>query len=200
LPSFRMRRALLAFGSESTSEDMAREQVERVVDPSSQPPASRRSIGARWPDEGSALQRWLTPVVIARTRRGTHDRADANEPCTGATAVSCRAASCTSRRACPCSVLLCTLHIGGANLKSRATRDSRVLPRSHTDIPAPSGQRTCRMHPEHCHKLHAEAIRGCNLDQIAAITMVAHAPATGGDVPDASRLRAGRVHPVCMSQ
>ena len=36
------------------------------------------------------------------------------------------------------------------------------------------------MHPEHCYKLHAEAIRGCNLDQIAAITILAHAPATGG--------------------
>ena len=161
LPSFRMRRALLAFGSESTSEDMAREQVERVVDPSSQPPASRRSIGARWPDEGSALQRWLTPVVIARTRRGTHDRANANEPCTGATAVSCRAASCTSRRACPCPVLPCTLHIDGANWNRRATCDSPVLPRSPTDVSSPSGQRRCRIYPEHCCKLQAEAIRGC---------------------------------------
>ena len=54
------------------------------------------------------LQRWLTPVVIDRTRRGTHDRADADGPCRGcATAVSCRAASRTSRRACPCPVLLC---------------------------------------------------------------------------------------------
>ena len=52
---FWMRRALLAFGSESASEDRAREQVQRVADPSSQPPASRRSIGAWWPDEGSAL-------------------------------------------------------------------------------------------------------------------------------------------------
>jgi hypothetical protein len=59
-----------------------------------------------------------------------------------------------------CSVLLCTLHIGGANLKSRATRDSPVLPRSFTDVPAPSGQRRCRIHPKHCCKLHTEAIRG----------------------------------------
>ena len=29
---------------------------------------------------------------------------------------------------------MCTLHIGGANLKSRATCDSRVLPRSPTDV------------------------------------------------------------------
>ena len=47
-------RALLAFGSESASEDGARKQVRRAADPSSQPPASRRRIGARWPDEGSA--------------------------------------------------------------------------------------------------------------------------------------------------
>jgi hypothetical protein len=33
-----------------------------------------------------------------------------------------------------CTVLLCTLHIGGANLKIRATCDSRVLPRSPTDV------------------------------------------------------------------
>jgi hypothetical protein len=99
-----------------------------------------------------------------------------------------------------CPVLLCTLHIGGANLKSRATCDSAVLPRSPTDVRTPSGQRRCRIHPEHCYRLHAEAIRGCNLDQIAAITMLAHVPATGGGVPDASLLLpAGRVHPVCMA-
>ena len=98
-------------------------------------------------------------MVIARIRRGTHDRADVTEPCRGcATAVSCRAASCTSRRACP--VLLHTLHIGGANLKSRATCDSTVLPWSPTDVPSPSGQQTCMIHPEHCFKLQAEAVRG----------------------------------------
>ena len=100
-------------------------------------------------------------MVIDRTRRGTHDRADVTEPCRGrATAVSCRAASRTSRRACPCPVLLCTLHIGGANLKSRATCDSPVLPRSPTDVPSPCGQRRCRIHPEHCCKLQAAVIRG----------------------------------------
>jgi hypothetical protein len=36
-----------------------------------------------------------------------------------------------------------------------------VLPRSPTDVPSLSGQRTCTMHPEHCCKLQAEAIRGC---------------------------------------
>ena len=60
-----------------------------------------------------------------------------------------------------CPVLLRTLHIGGSNWKSRSTCDSTVLPRSDTDVPAPSGQRTCGMHPEHCRKLHAEAVRGC---------------------------------------
>ena len=106
------------------------------------------------------LRRWLTPVVIDRTRRGTHDRADVTEPCRGcATAVSCRAASRTSRRVCPCPVLLRTLHIGGANLKSRATCDSAVLPRSPTDVLTPSGQWVCVIHPDHCCKLQAEAIR-----------------------------------------
>ena len=51
-------------------------------------------------------------MLIDRMRRGTHDRADTTGPCRGcATAVSCRAASRTSRRACPCPVLLCTPHI-----------------------------------------------------------------------------------------
>ena len=80
-------------------------------------------------------------------------------------------------------VLLCTLHIGGANWKSRATCDPPVLPRSPTD-PTPSGQRRCRIYRDHCCKLQAEAIRGCNLVQIAAITMLAHTPATGGGVPE----------------
>ena len=59
-----------------------------------------------------------------------------------------------------CPVLPCTLHIGGANLKSRATCDSPVLPRSPTDVPSPCGQRRCRIHPEHCCKLQAAVIRG----------------------------------------
>jgi hypothetical protein len=46
----------------------------------------------------------------------------------------------------------------------------------------------------HCDQLQAEAIRRCNLDQIAAITMVAHAHATGGGFPDASQLRFGGTH------
>jgi hypothetical protein len=55
------------------------------------------------------------------------------------------------------------------NLKSRATYDSTVRPRSPTDVPTPSGQLTCRIRPDNCYKLHAEAIRGCNLDQIARL-------------------------------
>ena len=99
-----------------------------------------------------------------------------------------------------CPVLLCTLHIGGANLKSRATCDSPVLPRSPTDVPSPCGQRRRRIYPDNSYRLQADAIRGCNLARIAVITMVAHAPATGGGVPDASLLLpAGRVHPVCIA-
>ena len=144
------------------------------------------------------LYRWLTSMVIDCTRRGMHDQADANGPCRGcATAVSCRAASRTSRRACPCPVLLCTLHIGGANLKSSATCDSTLLPRSPTDVPAPSGQRRCRVHPNHGHKLQADAIWGLLTSFRSVVT---HSRATGGGVPDVSLLLpAGRVHPICLA-
>ena len=99
-----------------------------------------------------------------------------------------------------CPVQLCTLHICGSNLKSRVTCHSTVPPRSHTDVPAPLGQRRCSIHPVHCCKLHADGVRGCNLDQIAAITMVAHTHASGGGVADACLLLpAGRVHYVCMA-
>ena len=99
-----------------------------------------------------------------------------------------------------CPVLLRTLHIGGANLTSRATRDSTVPPRSHTDVPAPCGQLTCRICPDNSYRLQADAVRGCNLARIAIITTVTHARASGGGVPDASLLLpAGRVHPVWIS-
>ena len=99
-----------------------------------------------------------------------------------------------------CPVLLCALHIGGANLKSRAMYDSPVLPRSPTGIPSPCGQRRRRIYPDNSYRLQADAIRGCHLAQISAITVVTHAPATGGGVPDVSLLLpAGRVHPVCLA-
>jgi hypothetical protein len=59
-----------------------------------------------------------------------------------------------------CPVLLCILHIGGANWKSHATCDSPVLPRSPTDDPTPCGQRRRRIRPDNSYKLQAEAIRG----------------------------------------
>ena len=64
----------------------------------------------------------------------------------------------------PIAQSCCAHHIGGANLTSRATRDLPVSPRSPSDVPSPCGQRRCRIHPEHCCKLQAEAIRrvrGC---------------------------------------
>ena len=61
----------------------------------------------------------------------------------------------------------------------------QLLPRSPTDIPAPSGQRRRRTYPGDCYKLQAEAVRGGDLDQIAAIAVVTHARAIGGGVPDA---------------
>ena len=42
-----------------------------------------------------------------------------------------------------------SLHIGSANLESRATCNSTVLPRSPADVPEPSGQRRYRMHLHH---------------------------------------------------
>jgi hypothetical protein len=58
------------------------------------------------------------------------------------------------------------LHIGCSNLKSRATSVTLqcYLGRPRTSR---SPQLKCRIHPEHCYMLQAEAIRGCNLDQIA---------------------------------
>ena len=101
----------------------------------------------------------------------------------------------------PSPSLLCTLHIGDSKLKSRATCDSTVLPRSPTDGPAPSGQRRCVIYPGNCYKRQAEAVRGGDLDQIAAITMATRTYATGGGFPDASLLLpAGRVHPVWIAQ
>ena len=55
----------------------------------------------------------------------------------------------------------------------------QLLPRSPTDIPAPSGQRRRRTYPDNCYKRQAEAVRGGDLDQIAAIAIVARARASG---------------------
>ena len=82
-------------------------------------------------------------------------------------------------------------------MKSRATCDSTLLPRSPTDVPAPSGQRRCRVHPNHGHKLQADAIWGLLTSFRSVVT---HSRATGGGVPDASLLLpAGGVHHACMA-
>ena len=148
------------------------------------------------------LWRWPIPMVIDRTRRGTHDRADATGPCRGcATAVSCRAAGRTSRRVCPRPLtpsLLCTLHIGGSNLKSRATCDSAVLPRT-SRRPRVSG--------------HVRCVRSiatdCKRKAFGAVTSIrshdcdgdARRCTIGGGLPYASLLLpAGRAHPLCIAQ
>ena len=96
-----------------------------------------------------------------------------------------------------CPVLLRTLHIGGTNLKSRATCDSAVLPRASR---SPRVSRDAGHIRSICYKLQAEAIRGCNLNQIARLPWQRTHTATGGGVPDASLLLpAGRVHPVCLA-
>jgi hypothetical protein len=79
---------------------------------------------------------------------------------------SCRALAArrTSDWACPTPSLRCTLHIG---CSTTCDRDSTVLPWPPTDVPEPAGQQGCRMYPEHCYRLQADAMRGCDLDQIA---------------------------------
>jgi hypothetical protein len=69
---------------------------------SCKPPATLESSLAMEPGGPmrDRLRRWLISMAIARIRRGTHDRADETGHCSGsgcATAVGCRAASCTSR-------------------------------------------------------------------------------------------------------
>ncbi len=73
---------------------------------SSQPPASRRSIGAWWPDEGSAPEMAYSDGNRSYSFEGACMIGPMpTGPCRGcATAVSCRSASCTSRSACPCPV------------------------------------------------------------------------------------------------
>jgi hypothetical protein len=134
-------------------------------------------------------------------RRGTHVRADATGPCRGcATAVS-RAASCMMRRPCPRPV--CCAHCTSVAQTCRAALHvtRQFLPRSPTDVPAPSGERRCSTYLDNCCKRQAEAVRGGDLDQIARLQGNARTYATGGGFPDARPLLpAGRVHPVCIAQ
>jgi len=144
----------------------------RIRRRSHQHPTEASALGGPMKDR---LRRWLTPMLIDRMRRGTHDRADATGPCRGcATAVSCRAASCMSRRPCPC--LVCCAHCTSVAQTCKAARrvTRQLLPRSPTDVPAPSAQRRCVMYPGNCYKRQAEAVRGGDLDQIAAITKATH--------------------------
>jgi len=145
----------------------------RIRRRSHQHPTEASALGGPMKDR---LRRWLTPMLIDRMRRGTHDRADATGPCRGcATAVSCRAASCMSRRPCPRPV--CCAHCTSVAQTCKAARrvTRQLLPRSPTDDPAPSGQRRRRIYPDNCYKRQAEAVRGGDLDQIAAITKATHA-------------------------
>ena len=133
------------------------------------------------------------------TRRGTHVRADATGPCRGcATAVSCRAASCMSRRPCPRPVCCahCTSVAQTCRAALRVTR--QLLPRSPTDVPAPSGQRRRRIYPNNCYK-RAEAVRGGDRDQIARLpwqrTHICHRRRLSRRTPAAaSGTRASHMH------
>ena len=140
-------------------------------------------------------------MLIDRMRRGTHDRADATGPCGGcATAVSCRAASCMSRRPCPrpvCYGAHCTSVAQTCRAARRVTR--QLLPRSPTDDPAPSAQRRCVIYPGNCYKRQAEAVRGGDLDQIARLprqrTHICHRRRLSRRTPAAAGgTRASRMH------
>ena len=139
-------------------------------------------------------------MVIDRMRRGTHVRADATGPCRScATAVSCRAASCMSRRPCPRPVCCahCTSVVQTCRAALRVTR--QLLPRSPTDVPAPSGRQTCRIYPDNCYERQAEAVRGGDLDQIARLpwqrTHICHRRRLSRRTPAAAGgTRASRMH------
>ena len=95
--------------------------------------------------------------------------------------------------------MLRTVHIGGANLKSRATCDSPVPPRSPADVPSPCAQRRCRIHPQHCCKLQAAVIRGLqprsNRRDYHVSAHTCHRRRRSGPKPAAaSGTRASRMH------
>jgi hypothetical protein len=88
LPLSKMRRALLAVGSEPGHANKS--SASRIRRRSRQHLAEASKLDGPMKDR---LWRWLTPVAIDRIRRGAHDRADATGPCRGcATAAGCRAA------------------------------------------------------------------------------------------------------------
>ena len=88
LPPSKMRRALLAVGSEPRH--AIKSSASRIRRRSRQHLAEASELNGAMKDR---LWRWLTPVVIDRIRRGAHGRADATGPCRGcATAASCKAA------------------------------------------------------------------------------------------------------------
>ena len=92
LPPSKMRRALLAVGSETGHANKS--SASRIRRRSRQHLPEAPALGGPMKDR---LRRWPTPVVIDRTRRGTHDRADSTGPCRGcATAASCRAMAACS--------------------------------------------------------------------------------------------------------
>ena len=97
---------------------------------------------------------------------------------------SCRAASRTSGRACPMPSLRCTRHIGGSTTCDRVTVTRQCFrgrprtcrsPRVSRDAECTQNSvhgRPCFAHDlhacvEHCCRLQADAMRGCDLDQIA---------------------------------
>ena len=113
------------------------------------------------------LRSWLTPVVIDRIRRGTHDRADADRTLPEAV----RPLSASKQLAARVAAHAKSAH-RWLTLKSHATCDraSTVLPRGRPRTsrrPRVSGDAGCTR--SICYELQAEAIRGGDLDLIAQL-------------------------------
>ena len=153
-----------------------------MADASSQPPASSQKHGRLVARRGIGCRdRWLIPVVIDRTRRGTHDRADETGPCRGcATAVSCRAARRTNRRARPSPSP--AVHTAHRWRKLDEPRDVRLASATAVAHGRPDALGSADMQDTAGALLQAAGgghSGAVNLDQIAAIAIVARARASG---------------------
>jgi hypothetical protein len=94
------------------------------------------------------------------------------EPMQPELAEAVRPASCSASSASRTSGRACPMQHRWLSLKGHATcgpcdRDSTVLPWPPTGVPKPAGQQGCSMYPDNCYRLQADAMRGCDLDQIA---------------------------------
>ncbi len=83
---------------------------------------------------------------------------------------------------CPCLVCTWVAQLEVLLSSSPWRLEGATVVAHSTDVPEPSGQQLCRLHPEHGYKLHAEAIRGCTSLSDCTIILVMCAHSTGGGV------------------